>query len=63
MLVDDKIQETYLDTCGLFQLYFYQNLFNPNENSKILNGEHYTKKTVELLLKYFQQPKMRMNIR
>ena len=40
MLVDDKIQETYLDTRGLFQLCFCQNLFNPNENSKILNGEH-----------------------
>ena len=49
-LIDDKIQEIYSDTCGLFQLYFYKNLFDPNENSKILNDEHLTKKTVETLL-------------
>ena len=50
VLVDDKIQEIYLDTCGLFQLYFYKNLFELDENSKILNDEHLTKKTVEMLL-------------
>ena len=50
VLVDDKIQEIYSDTCGLFQLYFYKNLFDPNENSKILNDEQITKKTVETLL-------------
>ena len=50
VLVDDEIQEIYSDTCGLFQLYFYKNLFDPNENSKILNDEHLTKKTVETLL-------------
>ena len=31
VLVDDEIQEIYLDTYGLFQLYFYKNLFDPNE--------------------------------
>ena len=50
VLVDDKVQEIYLDTCSLFQLYFYENLFDPDENSKILNEEHLTKKTVETLL-------------
>ena len=50
VLVDDEIQEIYLDTCGIFQLYFYKNLFDPDENSKILNDEHLTKKTVETLL-------------
>ena len=50
VLVDDKIQELYSDTCGLFQLYFYKNLFDPDENSKILNDEHLTKKTVKMLL-------------
>ena len=50
MLTDDKIQEIYSDTCGLFQLYFYKNLFDPSENSKILNDEHLSKKTVETLL-------------
>ena len=46
----DEIQKIYSDTCGLFQLYFYKNLFDPDENSKILNDEHLTKKTIEILL-------------
>ena len=49
VLVDDKVQEIYSDTCGLFHLYFYKNLFDPDENSKILNDEHLTKKTVKML--------------
>ena len=49
VLVDDEIQDVS-KTCGLFQLYFYKNLFDPNENSKILNDEHLTKRTVETLL-------------
>ena len=50
VFVDNKIQEIYSDTCGLFQLYFYKNLFDPDENSKILNDEQITQKTVETLL-------------
>ena len=50
VLVDDEIQEIYSDTCGLFQLYLYKNLFDPDENSNILNDEYLTKKTVETLL-------------
>ena len=49
MLVDE-IQEIYLETCSLFQLYFYKNLFDPDENSKILNDEHLTKKTIKAML-------------
>ena len=37
-------------TCGVFQLYFYDNLFNPNENSKIQNKARLNKKTIETLL-------------
>ena len=37
-------------TCGVFQLYFYNNLFNPNENSKIQNKARLNKKTIETLL-------------
>ena len=43
-LVDDEFQELYSDTCGILQLYFYEHLFDPDENSKILNDEHLTKK-------------------
>ena len=36
-MVEDRIQ--YLDstTCGIFQLFFYENLFSPDKNSKIQN--------------------------
>ena len=31
--VDDQLQENSSDTCGIFQLYFYKNLFEPLETS------------------------------
>ena len=34
--VDDQLQETTSDTCGIFQLYIYKNLFDPLENSQII---------------------------
>ena len=37
-------------TCGLFQLYFYKNIFNLDERSKIINHETLNKKTVEQML-------------
>ena len=50
VLVDEEIQESYMDTCGQFQLCFYKNLFYPDENSKILNDKHLTNKTLEMPL-------------
>ena len=50
LMLLDEIQEIYSDICGLFQLYFCKNLFDPNENSNILNDKHLTKKTTETLL-------------
>ena len=50
LMLVDKIQEIYSGTCGLLQLHFYENLFDPDENSKILNDEHFTKKTIKTLL-------------
>ena len=34
-------------TCWLFQLYFYKNVSDPEENSKIINNEVLNKKTIE----------------
>ena len=48
--VDDQLQEIYSDTCGIFQLYFYYNLFVPYENSSIVEDEKLTKKTIEKIL-------------
>ena len=45
--VDDQLQKTKTGTCGIFQLYFYVNLFNPIENSQIISDKTLTKKTIE----------------
>ena len=49
-VVVDRIQDLDSATCGIFQLYFYENLFNPNKNSKIQNESKLKKTTVETLL-------------
>ena len=48
--VDDQLQRIYTDTCGMFQLYFYYNLFVPYENSSIVEDKKLTKRTVEKIL-------------
>ena len=37
ILLDDQLQELTADTCGIFQLYFYKNLFDPVRDSKIID--------------------------
>ena len=49
-MVEDRVQDLNSVTCGIFQLYFYNNLFNPNENSKIQGKDRLYKKTIEKLL-------------
>ena len=50
-LVDNKLQNETSDTCGIFQLYFYKNLFDPLKQSKIINYNKLTKTTILTLLK------------
>ena len=49
-MVEDRVQNLNSATCGIFQLYFYDNLFNPNEDSKIQDKAKLNKKTTETLL-------------
>ena len=49
-MVEDRIQDLDSNTCEIFQLYFYENMFNPNQNSKIQNHTKFKKSTVETLL-------------
>ena len=49
-MVEDPIQDIETVTCGIFKLYFYENLFNPKADSKIQNNKKLTKKTVETSL-------------
>ena len=49
-MVEDGLQDPESGTCGIFQIYFYQNLLNPDQNSKIQRETKLNKKTVETLL-------------
>ena len=49
-MVEDRVPSLDSATCGIFQLYFYDNLFNPNINSKIQNTARLNKRTIETLL-------------
>ena len=42
-MVEDRLQDLDSSTCGIFQLYFYDSLFSPRENSKIQNNTRLTK--------------------
>ena len=48
--VDDQLQNLETDTCGIFQLYFYFNLFVPFKNSSIIEDNKLSKRTIEKLL-------------
>ena len=49
-MIEDRVQDLDFTTCGVSQLYFYNNLFNPDQNSKIQGNTGLNKKTVETLL-------------
>ena len=49
-MVEDRIQDLGSVTCDIFQIYFYDNLFNTDQNSKIQNETKRNKKTIETLL-------------
>ena len=46
-MVEDRVQDSDFSTCGIFQLYFCDNFFNPDENSKIQDKTKLNKKTIE----------------
>ena len=48
--LDDQLQKIDTDTCGIFQIYFYYNLFNPFSDSSIIKHKLLTKHTIENLL-------------
>ena len=48
-MVDDQLQNK-TDTCGLFQLYFYVNLFLPKEKSQIVKNKTLNLQTIRNLL-------------
>ena len=48
--LDDQLQKIETDTCGIFQIYFYYNLFNPFNNSSIIKDNVISKHTIQKLL-------------
>ena len=48
-MVEDRIQDLDSATCGIFPLYFYEDLFNLDENSKVQKETKLKKTTVETL--------------
>ena len=49
-VVDDQLQMIEESTCGMYQIYFYVNLFNQVDNSSILSQKNLKKRTTEKLL-------------
>ena len=49
-MVENSVQDLNSSTCGIFQLYFYDNIFNPDENSKVQDKAKVNKKAIETLL-------------
>ena len=47
-MVEDRLQD--LNSVTIFQVHFCDNLFNPDETSKIQNKARLSKKTIETLL-------------
>ena len=49
-ILENTIQNLVTSSCGLFQLYFYKNLFDLDEKSKILNHQTLNKNTIETII-------------
>ena len=49
-MVEDRLPDLDSSTCGIFQICFYENLFNPDQNSKSQGETKLNKKTIEILL-------------
>ena len=50
IILENRVQDLLTSDCSPFQLYFYKNLFDPEEKSKILHHQKLTKNTLETLI-------------
>ena len=48
--VDDQLQMIEKNMCGMYQLCFYLSLFNPSDDSSIINEKSLNKQAIEKLL-------------
>ena len=50
LIVEHPFQELTSSTCGLFRLYLYKNIFDPEEKSEIINHETLNKRIIGAIL-------------
>ena len=50
LVLENDVQNLVSSTCGEFQLYFYKDLFDPDEKSKIISHDNLNKKTLETII-------------
>ena len=50
LILENTVQSLTSPNCGSFQLYFYKNLFDPDERSKILNHKTLNKRTFQTII-------------
>ena len=50
LILENQIQDLISLNCGQFQLYFYKNLFDPDEKSKILSHGTFNASTLETII-------------
>ena len=49
-MAEDRVQDLDSVTCSIFQIYFYENFFNPDESHIMQNKKRVNKRTIETLL-------------
>ena len=49
LILEQPVQNLTSSNCGIYQLYFYKNLFDPDEKRKIINHENLNKHTNEVI--------------
>ena len=50
LILENAVQNLKTATCGSFQLYFYKNLFDSDEKSKIINHKTLNKSTLQTII-------------
>ena len=50
LILENSVQDLISSNCGEFQLYFYKNLFDLDEKSKILRHQTLDKSTLETII-------------
>ena len=61
VIVENDLQKLSSSTCGIFQLYFYKNLFDPPLQSSIVSHKNLNMATIESLLNEIFTPQTEEN--